>query len=147
MSWQPSSGYNPIRHQCIRDGCYLTECHPKTEWFASCFPGKISFSDMDRIVERHGRALVLEWKGPGGNLARAQEIMWDRLTRGTVITTIVVNGDPKTMEVSSYKICWNGKWQEWCESGLIDLRERIKAWADWAETHPVFSVTVNGKPA
>ena len=140
-------GYNPIRHDCNKYGCYLIECHPKAEWFAPCFPGKISFSDMDRIVERNGRALILEWKGPGGEISKGQEIMWQKLTRGTMLTTIAVNGDPKTMEVSAYRICWNGKWDKWCECGTIELHDKMKAWAEWAETHPVFSITVNGKPA
>lgn len=140
-----AKGYNPIRHDCGRHGCYLTECHPKAEWFASCFPGKISFSDMDRIVERNGRALVMEWKGAGGALTQGQEIMWAKLTRGTMLTAVAVNGDPKTMEVSAYRICWNGKWEAWVSCGITDLYERIKAWATWAETHPVFSVTVNGR--
>jgi hypothetical protein len=49
------------------------------------------------------------------------------------------------MEVSSYKVCWNGKWDgHWREAGLIDLTARIKSWADWAETNPVFSVRVSG---
>jgi len=115
------------------------------EWFADCFPGKISFSDMDHIVERNGRALVVEWKGPKGQLGKGQEIMWAKLTRGTMLTTIVVNGDPKTMDISSYQVCWNGKWSTPHESGLVDLHERIKSWADWAEQHPVFAVRVNAK--
>lgn len=139
-----ADGYNPIRHDCQRNGCYLVECHPKTEWFASCFRGKISFSDMDRIVEVGGRALVIEWKGPGGKISFAQELMWKRLTRGGMFTVIAVNGDPKEMIVDSYRLCYEGKWQEWQESSTIDLRDRIKNWNEWAESHPVFSVTVNG---
>lgn len=146
MQIKRQDGYNPFRHDCNQYGCYLSECHPKTEWFASCFPGKISFSDMDHVVERNGRALIIEWKGEKGGIGRGQEIIWGKLTRGTMLTTIVVNGNPKSMEVSSYKICWNGKWDDaWTEAGLIDLKDRIKKWADWAETHPVFSVKINGK--
>ena len=125
-------------------GCYLTEHHPKTEIFADCFPGSISFSDMDRIVERHGRALVLEWKGAGGHLLKSQEIMWGNLTRGKMLTAIVVNGDAKNMVVSSYRLCWGGQWGDWLDSNLDGLRSRIKSWAEWAESNPVLSVSING---
>lgn len=144
MTANRPAGYNPIYHNCQQFGCYLVECHPKAEWFASCFPGKISFSDMDRIVERKGRALIMEWKGEGGRISQAQEIMWKNLTRGTMLTTIAVQGNPKTMEVTSYRVCWDGKWHEWKESGTLDLRERIEAWAKWAEQNPVVSITING---
>jgi len=139
-----ATGYNPIRYDCSQYGCYLTECQPKTEMFSDCFPGKISFSDMDRIVERNGRALIIEWKGPGGEIKRSQEIMWGKLTRGTMITTIAVNGDSKTMEVSAYRICWDGEWRNWQQSDFGELKLRITSWANWAETNPVFSVAVNG---
>lgn len=138
-----SDGYNPIRHKCESKGCYLQNFHPKTEWFAPLFPGKINFSDMDRIVEVAGRALVLEWKGYGGEISKGQEIMWGRLTRGTMMTTIAVEGDPKSMDVSAYRICFNGKWQDWKEGGLLDLTDRIKKWNDWASSNPVFSIAVN----
>ena len=147
MSVARKDGYNPIRHDCNQYGCYLTECHPRMEWFANCFKGKISFSDIDFVVEVRGRGLIVEWKGHSGTLRKGQEIMWSKFTRGGMRTTIEVHGDPKTMEVSSFRACKNGKWGEWEEIGTIDFWERVKAWGDWAETHPVFSITVNGKPA
>jgi len=141
-------GWNPMDHECgaaafpsVR--CYLIECNPRTEWFADIFPGKISISDMDKIVEISGRALVFEWKRPGGKLTLGQEIMWARLTRGKMITTFAVNGTPKDMVVYALRVCWNGKWGKWEECGLLDLRERIVRWKEWALKNPVFTVSVN----
>lgn len=135
---QHPPGYNPIWHECDRHGCYLVERNPKTEWFASCFRGKISISDMDKIVEVNGRALVLEWKGTGGVLRTAQIIMWERLTRGRMFTVMAVNGNPKTMEVDSYRWCRDGQWdKDWTPGGMLDLQEQFTKWNDWAEKNPV----------
>jgi hypothetical protein len=97
---------------------------------------------MDRIVEIQGRALVLEWKGIGGDISKGQEIMWQRLTRGSMITVIAVQGNPKNMEVSSLRVCYDGKWKDWYEAGTIDLANRIESWTGWALSNPVKAVNV-----
>ncbi len=102
-------------------------------------------SDMDRIVEIAGRALVLEWKGPGGQIGLGQRIMWERLTRGKMLTVIAVEGDAKTMAVDKICHCWNGRWGEWINSSLLELNERLTNWAKWANANPVFSIAVNVK--
>lgn len=56
------NGYNPMQWNCERQGCFNVKKRPKIEMFADCLPRKISFSDIDGIVEINGNLLLLEWK-------------------------------------------------------------------------------------
>ena len=56
------NGFNPMRWDCDRWGCFNRVCRPKIEKFADCFPGRINFGDLVAIVEVSGNTLVLEWK-------------------------------------------------------------------------------------
>ena len=55
-------GYNPLRWDCGKSGCFNKILRPRIEEFAGCFPGRISLSDIDGIVEVGGFFLLLEWK-------------------------------------------------------------------------------------
>ena len=37
-----ANGYNPLRWDCERQGCFNLKRRPKIEVFADCFPGRIS---------------------------------------------------------------------------------------------------------
>ena len=39
---QPGRGYNPMRWDCERDGCFNVLRRPKIEVFADCFPRRIN---------------------------------------------------------------------------------------------------------
>jgi hypothetical protein len=54
-----ANGYNPMRWNCEKDGCFNVKCRPKIEQFADCFPGRIAVSDIDGIVEINGRLGLL----------------------------------------------------------------------------------------
>lgn len=139
-----AQGYNPINHRCPRDGCYIEKSLPKSEWFYSIFPGKISFSDLDRIVEIAGRGLVFEWKSPGlHELKRGQDIMWRRLTRGKLLTVFCCAGDVKEMKLTGYAVYFNGGLEPWREAGLLEFTERLKAWVQWALDHSLVITTVH----
>ena len=49
-----TGGYNPMRWDCEKSGCFNVKCRPKIEVFAECFPGRINFGDMDGRVELGG---------------------------------------------------------------------------------------------
>jgi len=51
-----------MRWDCEKQGCFNLKKRPKIELFADCFPGAISFGDVDGRVEYKGRFLELEWK-------------------------------------------------------------------------------------
>ena len=43
--------------------CWLKHHVPRLTVFDECFPGEIGFSDMDGVIERKGKMLVLEFAG------------------------------------------------------------------------------------
>lgn len=126
-------GYNPLRWDCQKSGCFNAKRRPKIEAFADCFPRRINFGDVDGMVELNGRFCFLEWKGDGGCVRRGQALSYMALTRLTGNIVMIVHGDAETMEVKGYSMFWQGKQTSFVSAGLGDLKKRISAWATWAE--------------
>ena len=57
-------------------------------------PTRISFGDLDGVVERNGKFLVIETKGEGIPVPRGQAIMFDRLVEKGDFTVVVLWGNP-----------------------------------------------------
>lgn len=125
-------GYNPMRWDCDSKGCFNVVKRPKIEVFKPCFPGKISFGDIDGIVEIGGMALLLEWKPSRDELRTAQEIMYRNLSKDGKVTAIVVVGDAKTMDVSASQYFKLGERSEWKDCDLEYVKRFCAAWAKWA---------------
>ena len=53
------NGFNPLRWNCEERGCFNLQKRPKIEVFSACFRGKISFGDVDGIVEISGNFPIL----------------------------------------------------------------------------------------
>ena len=69
-------------------------------WAASALPGKVAPSDVDFVLERHGRFLVIEFKPTDGYIGTGQRIMLKALeARG--MTVLVVRGDGPSIAVST----------------------------------------------
>lgn len=128
-------GYNPIRWDCNANGYYNKTLRPRIEEFASCFPGKISMSDVDGVVEIGGRFLFLEWKSKGGTVQGGQRIMFERLTSlSPRVTVIVVSGHPREMRVEQVQVFENGRSREPEPCDFDGLSRRIRSWADRANS-------------
>lgn len=126
-------GYNPIRWDCNASGCYNRTLRPRIEEFAGCFPGKISMSDVDGVVEIGGRFLFLEWKAKGGAVQGGQRIMFERLTAlSPRVTVIVVSGHPREMMVEQVQVFERGQSREPEQCDFDGLHQRITAWASRA---------------
>lgn len=128
-------GYNPMRWDCSKRGCFNVKQRPKIEMFHDCFPGKISFGDVDAIVEINGFGLMLEWKSAPMVIAGGQKIMHERLTVNGTLSVICVAGNAETMEVTHRGIFYNGRWHGWRESNFEALKDAVKRWAVWAKNH------------
>lgn len=125
------NGYNPMRWDCFKQGCFNQVRRPKIEIFAECFPGRISFGDIDGIVEINGKALMLEWKSSDGPLPTGQRIMFERLSKKD-ISVFVVFGDAESMEVHKLMQFTNGRQGGWENINLDGLKKRISEWAESA---------------
>ena len=92
-----------------------------------CFGGRIRPSDIDGIVERNGKFLVLEAKPPGYVFRGGQSILFKRLAQQSNFTVLVLWGEvnqPTAMQV------WGEK-QQACS--LTDVRAFCQGWFDWAD--------------
>lgn len=126
-------GYNPLRWDCVKSGCYNKILRPRIEEFADCFPGRIAMSDVDGVVEIAGHFLFLEWKASGGSVSTGQRIMFEHLTKlSHKITVLVVKGHPREMTIEAVQIFHNGRAGAFEICDFDALKTRIRAWTDRA---------------
>lgn len=131
-----TNGFNPMRWDCERRGCFNTQRRPKIEIFSDLFPGAINFGDVDAIVEINGYALVLEWKSDRNDPTRAQHIMWSRLTASSPITVMLVVGDAEIMAVEAVGNFFDGIYKTPESCNLDEMRDQIASWVKYAQTQP-----------
>lgn len=64
-----------------------------------CFGGSsIKVSDIDGIVKRHGKFLVIECKSHNAEVPAGQAIMFNRMVRTGLFTVLVIWGDANRPE-------------------------------------------------
>ena len=129
------NGYNPMRWDCERQGCFNIKKRPKIERLAGCLPGSIAFTDVDALVEIKGNLLLLEWKDHGV-LSRGQRILFERMTLLCPATVLIVEGDAEEMAVSSIRTAWEGRIDPAQQADFEGLRRDIQRWAAWALENP-----------
>ena len=129
------NGYNPLRWDCSKHGCFNEKRRPKIEVFADCFPGRINFGDVDGIVEINGNGLMLEWKTGSGNIPTGQKIMYEKLTATSLITVICVVGNAETMECEKYCLFFSGKQKPFKSCDIESVKKVIIRWVTWARKH------------
>ena len=135
-----ANGYNPLRWDCLRRGCFNLKRRPKIEVFADCFPGRINFGDVDGIVEINGNALLLEWKSEAHELPTGQRILYERLTHSGFWSAMIVVGDAETMIAVATSIFDRGikyPTHGYEPADLQLIKHRLAAWSRWAARHPV----------
>jgi hypothetical protein len=125
-----ADGFNPMRWNCLEDGCFNWKLRPKIELFHDCFPGKINFMDVDAFAERDGAFIMLEWKADGGSVTAGQEIAFRAVSAMDRSVVVVVHGDPKTMDVRGYSYFWKGEFNQFKERTFADLHAFVKRWSD-----------------
>lgn len=132
------NGFNPLRWDCEKQGCFNELRRPKIEIFADCFPGKINFGDVDGLVEINKKGLFLEWKSEKRNLPTGQRIAHKNLTHGEKLTTICVVGNPETMECTHYGFFFDGKWHDYRNSSLEEIKSFMRRWVKYTSNnhHP-----------
>jgi hypothetical protein len=123
-------GYNPLRWDCEKQGCFNKLRRPKIEVFADCFPGRINFGDVDGLVELNSKGLLLEWKYGDGCLPIGQRIAHENLTKKGDLTTICVVGNPETMECSRFGFFHQGKWYDYRNASLENVKEFMRRWVN-----------------
>jgi len=92
---------------------------------------KIEPADVDGLVERNGKFLLIEAKGPTADLKQGQRITYEALQKTGVFSILIVWGDtnkPERMELwtRSDKVIYN-------KAGLQKFREIVSKWFAWAD--------------
>jgi hypothetical protein len=128
-----ASGFNPMRWNCDKDGCFNVVRRPKIEAFADCFPRAINFGDVDGLVELNGRFCLLEWKGEGGSLRNGQVKCFIAFTDTVGNIVLVAHGDAETMHVTGYSEFWGGRHLPPVKATLTGLKQRVRRWVEWTE--------------
>lgn len=103
-----------------------------------CFGNtKIAPTDLDGLVERNGRFLVLEAKGSGKAIGYGQQKTFDAMQKTGVFTVIVVWGKPNMPE--KLKVFTSKATLEYEPADLNKLRAVVRQWFAWAnrERHRV----------
>lgn len=118
-----------LRHQCDRDGCYADGL-PNWGMLEGCFgAGRIRPSDIDGVVDRNGRFLILESKRVGAQVKEGQHILFQSLAETGLFTVIVFFGDAAACTVKSARVYFpDGGYQPDAPCDLDGLRARC---ADW----------------
>lgn len=123
------NGYNPLRHDCEKQGCFNKTRRPKIEEFAECFPGKIAMSDIDGYAEVQGRIFYLEWKTPGAPLQTGQRIAFNIISKTPGNVVLVCWGDAETMEVHEAEFFLNSCKYILPEANLQSVKDFMCRWA------------------
>ena len=128
-----SDGYNPMRYDCAKAGCFNVLRRPKIEQFASVLPGRIAMSDIDATVEVNGRFLFLEMKSFEGPIPLGQRIYFARLTRVSPrIVVLVLCGDAPTMASTSMLYIYEGRVYDWQPATIDTVKAAIADFSSWA---------------
>jgi len=104
-------------------------------WDWGCLDGcfgstKIKPTDIDGLVERNGKFLVIETKLPDNDIPTGQMITFNHMISTGVFTIYVVWGHPGQPE-RILKMTRNGT-QEYENADLSDFRELVGSWFEWA---------------
>jgi len=126
-----NNGYNPLRWDCNKRGCFNIKKRPKIEIFADCFPGKINFGDVDGLVEVNSNFLFLEWKESATKLSTGQYILYKKLSLIPAMTVFLIAGSPETMVVTHRAWFLNGKFENWHPYTLEQAKKWIRKWVSF----------------
>lgn len=138
MSKLPDN-YNPIHHNCETGGCWNKQYRPNIEYFYHALPRKLTMSDIDGVAEVNGSFLFLEWKSHLGPLPTGQRILAERLTNlSQKIHYVVIQHEPgNPMAIENVMVVHRGRFGGWQPSTILDLNDRIAAWAKRVDIRPV----------
>lgn len=107
------------------------ECLWNWDILAGCFgSSRIRPSDVDGLVEVHGRFLLLEAKSPGVALNGGQSITFTSMARSNLFTVVVIWGDTDSPTHLSIR-CGAALVPKY-EAGVDELRRITSEWYEWA---------------
>jgi len=97
-----------------------------------CFPGtRTRVSDIDGIVERKGRFLVIEAKGVNTRIPTGQLIMFEAMANKGM-TVLIVWGNPNEPEQMQIWYPHRPYAEPAVPASVDDIRDVVRRWFNWA---------------
>lgn len=142
------NGYNPLGWDCSTSGCFNVKKRPKIEQFHDCLPGRISFGDVDGIVEINGYVLMLEFKPAPDTLQMGQKIMYERLSTSPQFSVLCLAGDAETMEITHGLVYDHAhRTPKWRPCSISQARKFVQQWSTSKSSGPAWDWTLGASRA
>ena len=93
-----------------------------------CFAGGIRVSDLDGIVERNGKFLVLEGKSLRRGIPSGQRYMFNALKRLGCFEIVILWGEANSVE---FMQIWP---HDKMPAGAEDIQDFVRSWFLWANS-------------
>ncbi len=106
------------------------------DFLGNLLPGDCAPTDIDNLIERNGKFLVFEYKQPGEEMPRGQEIALQKFLslNPAKVSILEVEGIPP-IEIHRYRwLAANRIWNpgEWIVADVHTVRDIARDWWDWA---------------
>ena len=97
------------------------------EFLNDCFGGtRIRVTDIDGLVERNGKFLVIETKSPGKDIPRGQQILFDQMVETGIFVVLVIWGEPNAPKRAQFWGC------EPMDADEEKIKSLVRRWYDYA---------------
>lgn len=128
------SGWNPIRWNCAEGGCFNIRKRHKIEQFVECFAGKNAPGDIDFMIERNGKFVIVKFSHEmvidKTSPNEGQFIALKRLSvvLGDNVWILFICADPVTMECTEWAWLRNGVLSAAVPVTLDGVKTWFKMW-------------------
>ena len=121
-----------LRWKCDERGCYTAQL-PNWDEDIKCFPRGIQPTDIDGMVEIHGKFLFIEEKGAGVNMGVGQSLAFRRLSQLPGVSVILKRPKDTGLELA---VVTGDNAKNWETVTVDEYHDRLRRWADWAQSFP-----------
>jgi hypothetical protein len=125
-----------MQWDCAKAGCFNEEHRLDFSYFKPALPGRISFTDIDGVLEINGYFLFLEMKSHQNDLPRGQQICFEQLTKESDKKVVVfLCGKAKGMRITLMRHLYNGVYSDWEPCDLNGVIQFIEEFCQWAKNN------------
>ncbi len=108
------------------------QCHWNWSWIDGCFGiTNISPTDIDAVIERNGRILVIETKHLNEELPTGQQLLFEQFSRKAGVVVVVLWGNRDMPEY--LQVCTGGVWGAMRPTDKDSFRRGVQRWFETAE--------------
>jgi len=103
------------------DWAFLNECFAPTN-------GRVT--DIDGLIERNGKFLIIETKKPGAKIPQGQQILFDHMRGTGIMTVLIIWGAPNKPEKAEVV---TRKWNHIIEGDDVEgrIKRLVRRWFKW----------------